>query len=173
MPAPSDPGDPEETSDRPAELPWKVRLFLKGYRWHRLDPVPWSPLQKPLRHARVALVSTAGFTTADQPPFDPTTAGGDPSFRCIPDHYPVQDLQSSHRSHAFDPSGLAADRNLGLPLDRLHELVASGRIGSAAPSHLSFMGSITRPRRLIEETAPHAANRLVEHGVDLALFVPV
>ena len=38
---------------------------------------------------------------------------------------PVAELEEHHRSDAFDHSGIAADRNLGLPLDRLHELAAA------------------------------------------------
>ena len=82
-------------------------------------------------------------------------------------------LHSSHRSESFDHSGLERDPNLGMPLDRLHELAAGGRIGSAAPEHLSIMGSITAPGRLIRDTAPRAADLLAQAGVDLALFVPV
>lgn len=155
------------------EFPWRTRLFLTAYPWRRVAPVPWSPLGKPLSEARVALCSSAGFTTDGQEPFDESIRGGDPSFRLIPDSAPATALRSSHRSESFDHSGIERDPNLGMPLDRLHELVARGRIGSAAPQHLSFMGSITAPGRLIRDTAPRAARVLVEAGVDLALFVPV
>jgi hypothetical protein len=42
-----------------------------------------------------------------------------------------------------------------------------------APRHLSFMGSITAPGRLVAESAPEAAQLLVDDGVDVALLVPV
>ena len=58
-------------------------------------------------------------------------------------------------------------------IDRIRELVASGRIGSVAESHLSFMGSITSPGRLVRDTAPQAAQHLVDQRVDIALLVPV
>lgn len=154
-------------------LSWRTRLFLATYRWWRLDPVPWSPLRRPLSTARVALCTSAGFTAPGQPPFDESIRGGDSSYRLIPDTVPVASLRSSHRSDAFDPSGIEADPNLALPIDRLHELVARGRLGSAAPRHLSFMGSITAPGRLVRESAPAAVNVLEQDQVDLALFVPV
>lgn len=155
------------------EFSWRTRLFLTAYPWRRLNPVPWSPLRKPLSEARVALCTSAGLTAPDQEPFDESIRGGDTSFRLISDSAPVAALRSSHRSDTFDHSGIEADPNLGLPLDRLHELVARGRVGAAAPRHLSFMGSITTPGRLIRDTAPRAAQALVEDQIDLALFVPV
>ena len=155
------------------EFSWRTRVFLTTYPWRRLDPIPWSPLRKPLSEARIALCSTAGLTAPDQAPFDESIRGGDSSFRLIPDLAPVAALRSSHRSQSFDHSGIDADPNLGLPLEPLHELVARGRVGAAAPRHLSFMGSITTPGRLIRETAPRAAALLAEDQVDLALFVPV
>ena len=59
------------------------------------------------------------------------------------------------------------------PIDRVRELAAAGRIGSVNHRHLSCMGSITAPGRLIVNTAPPAARMLVEDGVDVALLVPV
>ena len=79
----------------------------------------------------------------------------------------------THRSDLYDHSGLRQDPNLVFPLDRLRELVRSGRIGSLSQQHLSFMGSITAPGRLIKKTAPAAVRKLVEDGVDMALLVPV
>ncbi|HEY3569202.1 MAG TPA: hypothetical protein VGP73_14825 [Thermoanaerobaculia bacterium] len=52
-----------------------VRLFLKGYRWRRIDPVPWTPLRRPLAESRLALVSSAGFILPGQEPFKTSLAG--------------------------------------------------------------------------------------------------
>jgi D-proline reductase (dithiol) PrdB len=68
---------------------------------------------------------------------------------------------------------MVRDPNLGFPIDRVRELVESGRIHSVGAEHISFMGSITAPRRLIRDTAPEIARRLVEGQVDVALLVPV
>ena len=46
-------------------------------------------------------------------------------------------------------------------------------IGSVNRRHLSFMGSIPAPGRLIRDSAPAAAQLLVEDRVDAALLVPV
>lgn len=155
------------------ELSLGVRLFLKAYPWRRIDPVPWTPLRKPLNQCRLALVSSAGFVLPGQPPFDPSIRGGDPSFREIRSDADVSLLIESHRSQSFDHSGLHRDPNVAFPIDRVRELADQGRIGSVNRRHLSFMGSITAPGRLISQTAPEAARRLVEDGVDAALLVPV
>jgi len=155
------------------EFSLPVRLLLKAYRWRRIDPVPWSPLRKPLSESRLALVSSAGFVIAGQEPFDPTVKGGDVSFRDIPCDVRVESLVDTHRSESFDHEGMHRDPNLAFPLDRLRELAEHGRIGSVNRRHLSFMGSITAPGRLVRDTAPEAARRLVADGVDAALLVPV
>ena len=155
------------------ELPLRWQLFLRTYRWRAIDPVPWTPLAKPLKECRAALVTSAGFSLPDQQPFDESIRGGDFSFRMIPGDSDVRRLANSQRSELFDHRGMLEDPNLAFPLDRLRELVARGRLGSLATANLSFMGSITAPGRLVQETAPAAAALLVKDQVDLALLVPV
>ena len=156
-----------------SEFQTGMRLFLKAYPWRRIDPVPWTPLRRPLADSKLALVSSAGFVMPDQEPFDGSRRGGDPSFREIPSDADPSILVDSHRSQTFDHSGMQRDANLAFPLDRARELVASGRIASLARHHLSFMGGITAPGRLTKQTAPAAVSRLVADGVDVALLVPV
>ncbi len=155
------------------EFTLPVRLFLKAYRWRRIDPVPWTPLAKPLSESRLALVSSAGFVAPSQQPFDASVRGGDVSFRDIPADVDVHTLIDTHRSESFDHSGLQADPNVAFPIDRVRELVSRGRIGSLNRRHLSFMGSITAPGRLVRNTAPGVARQLATDGVDVALLVPV
>jgi D-proline reductase (dithiol) PrdB len=155
------------------EFPLKYKLFLKAYPWRRIDPVPWAALQKPLEDSRLVLVSSAGFIQSGQKPFDESIRGGDCSFREIRSDTDISALIDTHRSNLFDHAGLRQDPNLAFPLDRLRELVKSGRIGSLNQGHLSFMGSITAPRRLVKKTAPLEVHKLVEDGADIALLVPV
>jgi D-proline reductase (dithiol) PrdB len=156
-----------------SEFPLKVRLFLKTYRWRRIDPVPWTPLSRPLSECRVAIVSSAGFVTPGQEPFDETKRGGDPSFREIPSGVDLAALRDTHRSESFDHSGMREDPNLALPVDRLRELARVRRIGSVNSRHISFMGSLTATGAFVRDTAPAAARLLVADGVDVALLVPV
>jgi D-proline reductase (dithiol) PrdB len=156
-----------------AELSLTTRLFLAAYRWRRIDPIPWSPLRKPLSACKVGIVSTAGLVLPDQPPFDDGVRGGDFSFRVIPADANLTTLIDTHRSETYDHSGVHQDANLVFPLDRLQELAREGHIGAVAERHLSFMGSITAPARLTKETAPAAAQLFVDDQVDVALLVPV
>lgn len=155
------------------EFSLTVRLFLKAYPWRRIDPVPWTPLRKPLAESRLALISSAGFILPGQERFQGNLAGGDGSFREIPAGVDVASLADAHRSDSFDHTGMDSDPNLAFPIDRLRELAAAGRIGEVNHRHLSFMGSITAPGRLMRDHAPEAARRLREDGVDAALLVPV
>lgn len=156
-----------------SDLTLRNRIYMTAYRYRTLDPVPFSAPRRPLREARVALVTTGAVYAPGQPPFDETVKGGDVSFREIAAGVDVATLAIAHKSDAFDPAGFAADRNLGFPLDRLREMAARGEIGSLNRRHLSFMGSITAPGRLMAGSAPRAAELLAEDGVDVALLVPL
>jgi D-proline reductase (dithiol) PrdB len=155
------------------ELSLPVRAFLKAYRWRRIDPVPWTPLRRPLAESRLALVSSAGFVLPGQELFATNLAGGDGSFREILSDADVSRLVDTHKSKSFDHEGMHRDPNLAFPLDRARELAERGRVGSLNDRHLSFMGSITAPGRLTRDHAPEAARRMVSDGVDVALLVPV
>ena len=155
-----------------SELPLWEQVFMKAYPFRRS---PWTqPASvKPLRAARVALITSGALHLPSQTPFDQTIKGGDWSYRWIPSDVEVQTLRIAHRSHSFDPAGILTDRNLCFPLDRLREMVSERAMGSLNHRHLSFMGSITAPGRLLKQTAPEAVSALREDGVDLALLVPV
>jgi len=156
------------------------RLFLKGYPFHKYsprsgDPVATAvtPLHKPLSACTVALVTTAGLSLPDQPPFDVTIKMGDSSFREFPADTAPQLLEMNQRSWSFDQTGILRDRNLAFPLDRLREMQQRGEIGAIAPHHYSFMGSIVGPRKLMTVSAPEVAHRLREDHVDVVLLTPV
>ncbi len=155
------------------ELRLSLRAFARTYPWRRVDPVPRATLPRPIERCCVALVSSAGLVVPGDPPFDQGARGGDFSHRVIPAGADVHLLEEHHRSDAFDHSGIEADRNMGLPLDRLRELAEAGEIGEVAPHHVSLMGSITAPGRLVKRTLPAVADLLVADGVDVALLVPV
>lgn len=142
------------------------------YDRYRNNLVPVARLSRPLAQSRLALVTTAGLHLPDQPPFE-KKRGGDCSFRVIPSDCRLDLLLESHKSDAFDHTGITADRNLALPLERFRELEQERQIGSLSRFSLSFMGSITEPTKLIEESAPMAAELLLEDGVEAAFLTPV
>ena len=154
-------------------LSLSLRAFLKAYPWRRIDPVPVASLTKPINACRVALFSSAGFVAAGDEPFSDSVRGGDTSFRIISCDVDVQSLEEHHRSESFSHDGIEADRNMGLPLERLHELAAAGDIGAVAPRHISVMGSITSPGSFVKRSLGAITDILVEDQVDLALMIPV
>lgn len=156
-----------------SDLPFRYRLFFATYRIRTLEPIPFARPSRPLSASRVALVTTGGLHLPEQSPFDLQIKGGDTSFREIPSDVEVDRLLISQRSEAFDHTGFEKDRNLGFPLDRLREMAQRGEIGSVAPRHLAFMGSVTAPGRLVRETAPAAAELFAADGVDAVLLVPL
>lgn len=151
------------------------RLFMRGYPFslYKIDPVPCTPLKKPLSQAKVALLTTAGLYVEGQSRFDSRIKLGDSSFREIPNTIETQQLKEGHRSSAFDHRAVAADKNIVLPLDRFREMVESGEIGSLNHRHFSVMGAIIGPGDLINKTAPEVAKLLKEDQVDVAFLTPV
>jgi D-proline reductase (dithiol) PrdB len=149
------------------------RLYMQTYRYRRS---PWQKhviLARPVAQCRVAIVTSAGFYRPDQPPFDPSVRGGDWSYRVISAETDLTTLRVGQKSDAFDHTGILADANVALPLDRLREIASEGEIGEVAPRHLSFMGSITAPARLLRESGPEAARLLREDAVEIVLLTPV
>lgn len=158
---------------RISDLKFAYQVFMRAYPYRKVDWRPGARFGKSLSEARVAVVTTAAFFKPDQPPFDTTIRGGDHSYRVIPADTDLSRLKIAHRSDAFDIRGITSDKNLALPLDRLKSLAAERIIGSVAPRHFSFMGSIAAPGRLITQTAPEVAQILLEDKVDAVLLSPV
>ena len=156
-----------------SEFPQKLQDFLISYPKRKFDPVPWTPLKKPLSECKLALVSSAGFVTPGQDTFDHDIKGGDVSFREIPYDVDVTTLIDDHHSKSYSHAGLHQDLNVGFPITRVLEMEEEGRIGSVNHRHLSFNGAISATGRLATQSAPEAAKLLAKDGVDIALLVPV
>ncbi len=134
--------------------------------------IPWAAPVKPLREARLAVVTTGGVHLKSQAPFNMADKQGDPSCREIPVETPAADLAITHDYYNHRDADL--DLNLVLPLDRLRELLAHQALGALHPTAFSFMGHIDGPhvQTLVEKTAPEAARRLAAGKVDYAFLVP-
>lgn len=55
------------------------------------------------------------------------------------------------------------------PIDRLHELVEEGFIGSLPEETYTFMGGGGNVEKFKEETGPEIARKLKDQGVDIVL----
>ncbi len=127
--------------------------------------IPWAPLQKSLAQSTIALVTTGGVFVEGQTPY---TERGDATYREIPTSTPKDKLRIWHPGYDNGPA--SEDINCIFPLDRFAELEAEGVIGKLAETSYSFMGLIPDPNELVSRTAPEAARRLREAGVD-AVFL--
>ena len=136
------------------------------YRWALNHEAPWTPLSKPLRECRVALLGSGGFYLPQQPPFH----DGDASYRLIPKDTDLAALRIYH--HAYRDDDADRDPNCVFPLDRLREFEAAGVIGALADSAISFL-TLYSARREVEERAPGIVAELRALGAEAALLVPV
>ena len=150
-----------------------MTLGFTPYRWAHFAEVPFTPLPAPLDRARVALITTAAPfqpEAGDQGPGAPYNAGAKfYKVYSIPTAS-VPDLRISHvgydRLHTT-----AADINTYLPLARMKDAAAAGRIGTLGPR---VHGAPTnRSHRVTTETdCPEILRRCREDGVDAAVLVP-
>jgi D-proline reductase (dithiol) PrdB len=155
-----------------AKVPSLVDLYAQKPDLVVNTTTPFTPLPRPLRTCRVALITTAGLHLPEQEPFDMTDKNGDPSYREIPSDVGVESLTITH--DYFSRSDAAADPNLVFPLDPLRELVRKGVVGSIAPRFFSFMGHILGEhlQTLSETTAPEVARALKADVVDAVFLTP-
>ncbi|MBZ0168556.1 D-proline reductase subunit gamma [Candidatus Methylomirabilis lanthanidiphila] len=138
------------------------------YQWTVNLTSPWTPMMKPVRECRIALISSGGIYHRSQEPFN--SVKNDLTFREIPKTADLADLRVSHYSkNARD----VKDLNTIFPLQRFRELEAQERIGEFASVAFTFMGRIFTRTRLQKEMAPHLIERLKELHVDAAFLVPV
>lgn len=167
---PGDPLDPEPYRGKYER--WLDQIARNHHAANPREPAQqaFTPLRRPLAESRVALVSTAGVHLDDQPPFHVDTIAGDPTHRPIPDDVDLARLRFTH-TH-YDTSAAARDPNVVFPLDRLHEAVVNGRVGSASPVHIGMMGFNPDPVVIAEETAPAVADVLQSAEVDVVVMVP-
>ena len=100
---------------------WLSRtIALPQLRRLTADAIPWSPLQRPLRAATVALVTTSGVHRRDDRPFK---FASDPTFRVIPRTAQAGDLAIAHQ--AYDRTDALRDLTLVFPLQRLREQIST------------------------------------------------
>ena len=139
------------------------------------DPIPWTPLPKPLNRCTVALLSSGGIALKSDQPFDQEGERrnpwwGDPSYRLIPSTACAQDIEVYHLH--INPDFARRDLNCLLPIQRLAELQTAGEVGEVAPSHYSIMGYLPKPDEMLARSVPAIIRQLKKEGVDVLLLVP-
>jgi hypothetical protein len=143
--------------------------YERPYAWAHHTDAPFAPLPKPLAACRVTVITTAS-PWREEKPVDGVLRGAKqvwsgptatPPTRLFTDDL-AWDKQATH----------TRDVESFLPLARLAELAAEGRIGGLAAR---FHGVPTdySQRRTLEQDAPEILSRCRADGVDVALLVPL
>lgn len=120
--------------------------------------VPFTPFERELSRATVAIVTAGGVHRKDQDAFNIADELGDLTFRILEGDVNPQDLMVTH--HHYDHSDADRDINVVFPVDALRELAAEGFIGGVAREHIGYMGYTMQLKRMYEETAPQIAEEI-------------
>ena len=157
-------------------LPRSIAAYYQTLVVQKADPIPSTPLAKPVREARFSLVTTAGIYVKDvEQPFDAEREKrepmwGDPTYRRIPRDVRQDQIGASHLH--INHRDLLEDVNTVLPVNRLAKLEAEGVIGSLAPTSYSFMGFQPNTTEWREHYGPEVAGMLKDEAVDAVLLAP-
>jgi hypothetical protein len=150
-----------------------LALGFAAYRWAHFAEVPFTPLRAPLARARLGLITTAA-------PFQPGVGDQGPGapYNAAAKFYQVYttptdsvpDLRISHvgydRLHTS-----AKDINTYLPLARMQEAVAAGRIGSLAPRMIGAPTNRSH-RATVEKDVVEILALCREDRIDAAVLAP-
>jgi D-proline reductase (dithiol) PrdB len=141
---------------------------FKPYRWvdNSSQPIPFTPLTKPLSECRIALISSGGMMYRDQPRFHREDA----SYRRIPKNARREDLSVWHFGYPTRDAEL--DPNCVLPLEPMRELEAAREIGELVDPVFSFMGGVYSARKIRDELAPQILDELKRAHADAFFLVP-
>jgi D-proline reductase (dithiol) PrdB len=142
------------------ELTKKHLTFCRTF-----DTFPWVN-GPPLNQRRVAVITTAGVHMPNDRPFQ---FNQHDTYRVIPGDIKANDLVMSHGEASFDRTGFQRDGNMVFPIDRLHEMVEEGIIGSVADYHYSFGAPMSDEET---EMAAREIARLMKKDNVTACLVP-
>ncbi|MEJ2695869.1 MAG: glycine/sarcosine/betaine reductase selenoprotein B family protein [Candidatus Sulfobium sp.] len=154
------------------KFPFLEKIFTSLYYPEESEGVPWTPVKKPLKESKIAIVTTAGVHHRDQTPFDMTDPDGDPSYRILDVRKPIGDFVITH--DYYDHTDADRDLNIVFPVDRLREFEEASIIGRLADTHYGFMGHVAGRHidTLVRKKAPEVAGMLKSDGVDAVLLTP-
>ena len=160
-------------------LPRIIAMFYQTTEVQPQEPIPWTPLPRPLAECKFGLVTSAGlYHIGQQPPFDlererQNPAWGDPTYRAIPVDIPQDEVGVSHLH--VNTQDVEQDIDILLPIHHFQELAGAERIGGLAREAYSFMGYQGFPpdaSQWRQTYAPEVAEKFKAEGVDCVLLTP-
>jgi hypothetical protein len=145
--------------------------YARPYQWAHFDDIPFTPLTKPLAQCRVGLVTTSEMAVLGEPgPWD-DEADAARDVYALPTATPTDRLYS--KKEAFDRYETTLDDvESYLPITRLREYAAQGRIRDLAP-RFQVVYSQYSQRKTMTVDAPEVLRQMREDGVDAAVLTAV
>ena len=139
-----------------------ARGYGNPYRWAHHEDAPFAPLAKPLSESRVALISTAALPGEHQSLMEVYAAPTAPPPAALFTDHRAWHKQATH----------TRDVESFLPIRRLEQFAAAGRIGSPSPRFYGVPTDYSQ-RRTVHEYAPAVLDLCRADAVDVALLVPL
>ena len=142
---------------------YEAQGFEVPYTWAHFDEIPFTPLVRPLRDSRIALITTAALYDRDA---DDVREVATHTTSKIPERLYANDLSWDRQATHLNDLGSF------FPLETLKRFVRDHRIGSictnfyCAPTEYSH-------RRTMEADAPEILDRCRQDNADIALLVPL
>ena len=158
-------------NDAPIPYMERTRLYYRAlgypndYRWAHNETAPFTRLKRPLKDAKIAIVTTSypEDWSDDDPP------GGEVWSQAVVE----APANLYNRNLAWDKKSThTEDRETYLPLLAMQKLAAKGVIGGLTERFHSVPTDYSH-RRTNEHDAPNILNRLIKDGADAALLVPL
>ena len=138
------------------------RGYQNPYQWACHEDAPFTSLSKPLSESRVALITTAALSKERANVKEVYSA---------PTMPPPVALYTEHRS--WDKKAThTRDVETFLPVRRVSEFAASGRIAGLAPRFYGVFTDFSQ-RRTTDEYAPSVVDLCRADNVDVALLIPL
>jgi hypothetical protein len=148
--------------DRSREY-YAAQGYTQPYSWAQYQDVPFAPLRKPLSGCRVGLVTTAGRKDSKGSgqllPRELFANAADPVPARLYTNHLFWDKKATHTD----------DVDSFLPLRRLAEYAAEGRIGSVSPRFYGVPTDYSQSQT-INQDAPQILNWCREDDVDVVLL---
>ncbi len=146
-----------------------IKKKFPSFEYTVFNDTPVTPLTKPLKECKLALVTTGGLHLKNDTPFDTKLPEGDCSYRVLAGDIKHEDIMVTHES--YDHKFINEDLNCVFPIDRMREYAKKGKIRSLSEEHYSFMGHIYVTGPLLENSR-EVGRRLKNLDIDIAFLTP-
>ncbi|MBI2901269.1 MAG: hypothetical protein HYY17_13885 [Planctomycetes bacterium] len=153
----------------PVDRRGALEIKVAEYVFEQTEPTPWTPLRRPLRECRAAVVTTAGVRLATQHQFSCTRTSGSAEIREISAY--VSPAQLAFDFTNYDPSEAQEDLNVLVPVERMRELAEEKVLGGVTETFFSFFG-LCENLAALRGTAACAVERLRAQEVDVVFVFP-